>query len=192
MLSSRLTARPAGSPATSPGRPERVRSALVRALAGALAAVSLALIGVAGVAAAPPPPGAIFKSGYNKCKVASLTSINKTTGKKFAKAKFDGKTCTWSSSDGNYVILLDTHPTAGYLESFVPPVGKHANEVVKRVTVPGASKALLDTHSFKNTRRYQKDLFAVYPQGIVQVSMDYATALPDSRLIAVMRLVTRT
>ena len=62
----------------------------------------------------------------------------------------------------------------------------------KWIAVPGASKALLDTHAYKNTRRYQKDLFAVYPQGIVQVSMDYSTALPDSRLIAVMRLVART
>lgn len=141
---------------------------------------------------AAAPPAAMFKHGYNKCKLASLAALSKTTGKKFAQAKFDGKTCTWSSGDGNYVILLDTHPTAGYLEYFVPSVGRHANEVVKRVTVPGASKALLDTHSFKNTHRYQKDLFAVYAQGIVQVSMDYSTALPDSALIAVMRLVTHT
>ena len=155
-------------------------------------AAALVLLPAAASTAAAAPPAALFKSGYNKCKVASLAAVNKTTGKKFAKAKFDGKTCTWSSSDGNYVILVDTHPAAGYLEAFVPPVGKSANDVVKRVAVPGASKALLDTHSFKNTRRYQKDLFAVYPQGIVQVSMDYSTALPDSRLIAVMRLVTRT
>jgi hypothetical protein len=157
-------------------------------------AVALVLAAVAAAAvdasSAAVPPNTMFKSGYNKCKVASLAAVDKTTGKKFAKAKFDGKTCTWSSTDGGYVILLDTHPTAGYLEYFVPSVGRHAAEVVKRVTVPGASKALLDTHAYKNTHRYQKDLFAVYPQGIVQVSMDYSTALPDSVLIAVMRLLT--
>ena len=74
----------------------------------------------------------------------------------------------------------------------VPSIGKHAGEVVKRITVPGASKAVLDTHSYANTHRYQKDLFAVYPQGVVQVSMDYSTALPDSALVAVMRLLTHT
>ena len=61
-------------------------------------------------AAAPAPPAAMFKSGYNKCKLASLAAVNKATGKTFAKGTFDGKTCTWSSSDGNYVILVDTHP----------------------------------------------------------------------------------
>lgn len=141
-------------------------------------------------AAAKAPPNAMFKKGYNKCKLASLAAINRTTGKKFAKAKFDGKTCTWSSSDGNFVILLDTHPV-GYL-LVVPAVGTYPSEVVKAVTIRGASKALLDTHSYANTRRYQKDLFAEFPQGVVQVSMDYSTALPDAKLVAVLKLVTRT
>ena len=142
--------------------------------------------------AASGPPTLMFKTGYNKCKLASLPAIRKAAGRTFAKAKFDGKTCTWSSIDGNYVILLDTHP-AGYLDLMVPSIGKHANgEVVKPVGVPRASKAVLDLHPYKNTHRYQKDLFAAYPQGVVQVSMDYATPLPDSALVAVMRLVTRT
>jgi hypothetical protein len=161
-----------------------------------LVVIAAALVLSASVGAAPrtatatAPPSAMFKSGYNKCKLASLAAINKTTGKKFAKGTFDGKTCTWSNSDGNYVILVDTHP-AEYL-LVVPPIGKHPGEVVKRATVPGASKAVLDTHSYANTHRYQKDLFAVYAQGVVQVSMDYSTALPDAALVAVMRLVTHT
>ena len=143
-------------------------------------------------ALAPTPPSAMFKSGFNKCKLATLAAINTTTGKKFAKAKFDGKSCTWSSSDGNYVILLDTHPT-GYLEFLGPPIGKSANgDVTTRITVRGASKAVLDTHSFANTHRYQKDLFAVYPQGVVQVSVDYSTTLPNSTIVAVERLLTHT
>ena len=140
--------------------------------------------------AAAGPPASMFKSGYNKCKLASLSAVNKAAGHTYAQAKFDGKTCTWSSSDGSYVILVDTHP-AGYL-LMVPSVGKHAGgEVVKQVSVPKASKAVLDIHPYANTHRYQKDLFAEYPQGVVQVSMDNSTALPDSALVAVLRLVTR-
>jgi hypothetical protein len=135
--------------------------------------------------------GAIFKAGYNKCKLASVAAISKAAGERYAKGSFDGKTCTWSSADGAYVVLVDAHPP-GYLELMVPSVGKHAGgEQVKAVTVAGASKALLDTHPYANTHRYQKDLFAEYPQGVVQVSLDYATKLPDSALVAVLQLVTR-
>jgi hypothetical protein len=153
----------------------------------ALAAAALLTAAPAGAA----PPSTLFKSGYDKCKLASLAAIDKAAGKTVAKGSFDGKVCTWSSRDGNYVILLDSHPS-GYLELMVPSPGKHNGELVKAIKVAGASKALLDTHSFANTHRYQKDLFAVYAQGVVQVSMDYSTALPDAALVAVMRLVTRT
>lgn len=143
-------------------------------------------------AAASGPPTSLFKTGFNTCKLASLTAMSRTAGRTYAKATFDGKTCTWSSADGNYVILLDTHPAA-YLGLMVPSIGKHADgEVVKPVRVPGASKAVLDIHPYANTHRYQKDLFAAYPQGVVQVSMDYTTPLPGSALVAVIRLVTRT
>src|SRR5260221_3930025 len=78
------------------------------------------------------PPSSMFKSGYNKCKLASLVAISKTAGETFAKASFDGKTCTWSSKDGDYVVLVDTHPS-GYL-LVVPAIGKHAGgEVVNAV-----------------------------------------------------------
>lgn len=162
----------------------------------AIAAVTALAASTVGAAVkapvAPMPPSAMFKSGYNKCKLATLAALNKTTGKKLVKAKFDGKTCTWSSSDGNYVILVDTHP-AGYLEFLGPTLGKSPNgDVAARVTVPGASKAVLRTHAYANTHRCQKDLFAVYPQGVVQVSMDYPTALPTRTIVAVERLLTHT
>jgi hypothetical protein len=165
-------------------------------IAALIAAVVLAAsVGVASAArdgsAASGPPASMFKSGYNKCKLASLAAMSKAAGHTYAQAKFDGKTCTWSSSDGKYVILVDTHP-AGYL-LMVPKVGTHAaGELVKAVRLPKASKAVLDIHPFKNTHRYQKDLFAEYAQGVVQVSMDNAKTLPDSALVAVLRLVTRT
>ena len=94
------------------------------------------------------------------------------------------------SSDGAYVILLDTHP-AGYIDFLVPSIGRHSDgEVVKPVSLPGASKAVLDTHPYANTHRYQKDLFAEYSQGVVQVSMDYSSALPDSELRALVGFVS--
>ena len=162
----------------------------------AIAAVTAFAASTVGAALNAPlasaPPSAMFKSGYNKCKLATLAALNKTAGKTLAKAKFDGKTCTWSSSDGSYVILIDTHP-AGYLEFLGPTLGKSPNgDVAARIAVPGASKAVLQTHAYANTHRYQKDLLAVYPQGVVQVSMDYATALPTRTIVAVEKLLTHT
>jgi azurin len=107
-----------------------------------------------------------------------------------AKARFDGKTCTWSSADGGSVIVLDTHP-AVYMDYLAPKVGKDANgNVTKRIAVPGTKKALVETHSFALTHRHQKDLLALYAAGVVQVSMDYTGALSDARVIAVLRLFT--
>jgi hypothetical protein len=134
----------------------------------------------------------MFKPGYDKCKLASTAAISRSAGRTFTDARFDGKTCTWSSSDGSSVLLVDTHPS-GYLDLMVPAPGHHPDgEIVKRVSVPHAQKAVLVTHPHASTNRYAKDLFAAYAAGVVQVSMDDATPLPDSALVAVMRLVTRT
>lgn len=141
---------------------------------------------------AAAPPSAMFKSGYNKCKLATPVALSKTTAKKFVAAKFDGKTCTWSSGDGKYVVLVDTHP-AGYIELMGTPIGKQANgDVVKAIRVPGGSKAVLETFSHANSGRYAKDLLAAYAQGVVQVSVNYATPLPDKTVIAITRLITHT
>jgi hypothetical protein len=160
---------------------------------GAVAFLVVFVFAGAGVAAlVRSPPSAMFKSGYNKCKLSTVAALSKTAGKKLVKATFDGKTCTWSSSDGNATILVDTHP-AGYLEFLGPALGKHANgDVVKAITVPGASKAVLETFSHANTGRYAKDILAVYPQGVVQVSVNYSTALSARTVIAVTRLLTHT
>lgn len=163
-----------------------------------IAAVILAAsVGAAAAArsdsVASGPPASMFKTGYNKCKLASLTAMSKAAGRIYAKTTFDGKTCTWSSADGNYVILLDTHPAAyvAVLRLVLSDSGKRGDKA-SSVSVPGASKAVLDVFPYAKTRRYAKDLFAVYPQGVVQVSMNSLTSLPTARLIAVMRLVTRT
>jgi hypothetical protein len=159
-------------------------------MTAAVLASPLAASGAAGSASgARGQPGGIFKSGDDKCKLASVAAISKAAGERYTKGSFDGKTCTWSSADGNYVIVVDSHPS-GYVELMVPSIGNHpGGEQVRAVGVAGASKAVLDTHPYAKTHRYQKDLYAVYPQGVVQVSLDYATKLPDSALFAVLRLV---
>jgi hypothetical protein len=163
-----------------------------------VAGVSLAGIALAGHVGAEAartaalPPDAAFKAGYNKCKLATPAALSQTAGKQFATARFDGKTCTWSSSDGNYVVLVDTHP-AGYIELLGPSLGKHPNgDTARLVSLPGATKAVLETFSHKNTGRYAKDLLAAYPQGVVQVSLNFSTALSDKTTIAVARLLTHT
>jgi hypothetical protein len=171
-----------------------------------IAAVTLAAsLGTATAArsdsGAKGPPASMFKSDYNKCKLASLAAISKAGREHYTQAKFDGKTCTWSSADGNYVIVVDTHP-AGYIDLMVPSVGAHPNgEFVSRFALPSSSRTVIDDHPYANTHRYQADLFATYALGIVQVSIDNATPLPggqgfpanlDPALFAVIRLLTRT
>ena len=153
--------------------------------------------------AAKGPPASMFKSGYNKCKLASLAAMSKAGRETYTQAKFDGKTCTWSSADGNYIILVDTHP-AGYIDLMVPSVGPHrSGEFVSRVLLPSSLRAVTDDHPYAKTHRYQADLFADYAPGVVQVSIDNATPILDSHglsvdpkltttLLAVVRLVTRT
>ena len=158
----------------------------------ASAAVALALpLGAVAATRAPShaagPPAKMFKSGYNLCKRASAAEIGQAGGQEFSPGTFDGSVCTWSSSDGDYVVMLSTHPPA--YAATLSLLGRHGDKV-SSVRVPGASKAVLDVFPFAKTHRYAKDLFAVYRHGVVQVSMNYKTHLATSRLIAVMKLVT--
>ena len=156
--------------------------------------VATALILVAPVAAAASaasaasgPPSALFKKpAVNLCRLASLAEISKATGKTIGSCRLSGNTTSWYSSDGNWEIDLFAQALSG-----VPPIGKHVNGYVKRVSVARASKAVLDTWSH-GVGRYEKHLFAVYPKGVVGLDMvSYSTAIPDAALIAVVRLVTR-
>jgi hypothetical protein len=117
--------------------------------------------------------------------LAYLAEMSKAAGKTIGSCRLSGNTTSWYSTDGNWEIDLFAQSLAG-----VPPVGKHANGFVKRVSVPG-SKAVLDTWSH-GVGRYEKHLFAVYPRGVVGLDLvSYSTAVPDAALIAVMKLVTR-
>jgi len=165
---------------------------LLSTVAAAAAAFALTVAGPGAARAAASPPDAMFVHGYNLCKVTTLTALNKTTGKKFTKATNYKSFCIWSSGDGNYALQVDVHPL-GYTEYGAYPIGKRpSGDVNSMISVPGASKAILVTHSHALTGRYARDVLGVYPQGVVSVSLIYATPLPTSTAVAVTRLVTHT
>jgi hypothetical protein len=144
-------------------------------------------------AAAPPP--AIFKPSYNLCKLATLPALEAAAGATLSAGSFDGKFCNWSSSDGNDTVMVTTHPGAwvAELDVLVQTGGSgQKGEKVSNLKVPGASRGVLDAFPYAQTHRYASDLYAVYPQGVVQVSFNYAKSFPIARMIAVMRLLTGT
>lgn len=152
--------------------PHRKRTVLTHAIRLGAAIVVAAVAGAGtATAATPRPPDAMFVNGYNKCKLTTLAALSKATGKVFTKAKFSGKWCQWTSADAHYVIQVDTHPL-GYTEYGAYPIGKRpGGDVNSLINVPRASKAMLVTHSHALTGRYAKDVLAVYPQGVVSVSL---------------------
>jgi hypothetical protein len=147
------------------------------------------------LANAAAPPAALFKPGYNLCKLATLPALEKAAGATLAAGSFDGKFCNWSSNDGKYTVMVTTHPGAwvAELDVLVQTGGSgQKGEKVSNLKVPGASRGALDAFPYVQTHRYASDLYAVYPQGIVQVSFNYATNFPLARMINVMRLLTGT
>ena|SRR5438034_956431 len=168
------------------------RSTSIAAL-GLAAALSLCVaVGARATESAATPPNAMFVHGYNLCKVTTLAALSKTTGKKFTVAHNHKSFCDFASADDNYVLQVDVHPL-GYTEYGAYPIGKRpSGDVNSRISVPGASKAILVTHSHALTGRYAKDVLAVFPQGVVSVSLIFNTPLSTSTAIAITRLVTHT
>jgi len=154
-------------------------------------ALALALaVAVRAAAQAAGPPTAMFKTGFNLCKLAKLPAVEKAAGATLSTAKFDGKFCNWSSSDDAYTVMVTAHPSAW--TAMLDLLGGQKGEKISNVTVPGASRGVLDTFPYAKTHRYASDLYAVYPQGVVQVSFNYAKSFPPAQMIAVMRLLTGT
>lgn len=160
-------------------------------IAAAVAALGLTA-GAGAAATGTSPPSAMFVHGYNLCKVTSLAALNKATGRKFTKATNHKSFCNWASVNDDDVLQLDVHPL-GYTEYGAYPVGKRPNgDVNSLISVAGASKAVLVTHSHALTGRYAKDILAVYPQGVVSVALVSSTPLSTKSMVAATRLVTHT
>jgi hypothetical protein len=146
------------------------------------------------VSNAVAPQAPVFKPGYNLCKLATLPALEKAAGATLSAGSFDGKFCNWSS-DGSYTVMVTTHPGAwvAELDVLVQTGGSgQKGEKVSNLKVPGASRGVLDAFPYAQTHRYASDLYAVYPQGVVQVSFNYAKSFPLARMINVMRLLTGT
>ena len=148
------------------------------------------------------PPSAMFKKGYNLCKAASLASIKKAGGQPYRAGIFDGRVCNWERKGlkAGITVSITTGPQVIGMKQQLSTV--HGSKVVhgikiKRVSVPGASLAAIETlpaiHGLPSLKgEVHKDLFAVYSAGMVHVSMTAPHSLPDSRLFAVLKAVTRS
>ncbi len=158
-------------------------------------AISFGVVGVAALcfvsaagAVLPPCKGGVpvyfsqNKSLRNECKGPLniiLRRIQTTWPASGDKCKFDGKSTTWSSPNGEHVVLFDTHPR-GYLEYFVP-LGKHADgaKTAELARTAYTLKARLETYPFAKTHRYAEDLFMEFPEGVVQLSLNSNTPIPS-------------
>jgi len=75
------------------------------------------------------------------------------------------------------------------MRNFLAQDGK-GGLTAKTITVPGATKAVLVTLP-PSSGHVSKSLFANYARGAIQINMTAPRSLPDRRVIAVMRLITR-
>ena len=168
-----------------------------RAAVVSATAVSAFIVAVTGTAAARPasrlagPPATFFSQGHNLCRAASLAAVRKAGGQHYKAGLFAGRVCNWERSDLKAGITLSTHPPAigaTLMRQFLSESGSNGI-TAKSLSIPGASKAVLVTLPAPTPGQVSKDLFATYSHGVVQVNMTAPGSLPDSRLIAVMRLI---
>ncbi len=168
------------------------RASIVVAIAVACSAIAVSDPATASRAAGPP--SALFKKGYNLCRAASLTAIRKAGGQHYQAGVFTGGVCNWERSDLEAGITLSTHPSrvgATLMRNFLAQNGKSGWKA-KRIAIRGASKAVLVTRPRSSSQGISKYLFAAYAPGVIQINMTAPRLLPDTRLVAVMKLVSRT
>jgi hypothetical protein len=144
--------------------------------------VAAAALGSAG------PPAALFRQGYDLCRAVPLAALRAAGGQHYRAGLLAGGVCTWERADLKAGVSLSTHPPAAAADLVRSLVSQPAFHP-QRVTVPGASKAVLVT--IPSGRQPAKDLVAVFKRGVVQVNMTAPGKLPASRLLAVMKLVAR-
>jgi hypothetical protein len=150
------------------------------------AAVLLALLAAAG------PRSELFAKNYNLCHAASLAAVRKAGEQPYRAGLFANHVCTWNRADLQAGATLSTHPAAvgaSLMHGFLSQSGKQGI-TAKRITVPGASKAVLVTLP-SQPGHTTKNLFAAYRQGTIQVNVSAPGAVPAARLVALMRLFAR-
>jgi len=123
-----------------------------------------------------------------------LSAIRKAGGQRYQRGIFDNRACIWSRPDLQAGITLATHPRGvsnALMRNFLVQDGEGGLRA-RRITVPGARKAVLVTLPASTPGHVSKNLFANYEQGALQVNMTAPGSLPDRRLIAVLKLIART
>ena len=135
----------------------------------------------------------LFKPGYNLCRAARLAAIGRAGGQRYAAGVFVNATCLWERRDLKAGIALSTHPPrpgAVLMRDFLALNGKSGFRA-KRMRISGASKAVIVTLPGSGPGQVSKDLFAAYSQGVLQLNMTVVGSLPDSRLVAVLKVIAR-
>lgn len=170
--------------------PRLVPVILAIAVAGSALATSAGVTASTGSSAAGPRK-ALFTPGYDLCRAASLTAVRKAGGQRYRAGIFTNGVCNWERGDLRAGIALSTHPSrvgAVLMRNFLAQNGKNGFKA-RTVKIGGASKAVLATLPAPSRGQVSKNLFAAYKQGAIQVNMTAPASLPDSRLVAVMRLI---
>ena len=147
---------------------------------------------VAAAALAAGPPGVLFKDGYNLCHAAKLAAIRAAGGQPYKAGLFANKSCLWERADLKAGVSLSTHPRAVGLALIHQFLTQQSTTGIKatRVQVAGATDAVIATlpHSLSTT--IAKDIVVAYRKGAVQINMNAPRTLPDSRLFAVLAVIT--
>ena len=147
---------------------------------------------LAGTAQAAGPRGVLFTKGYNLCHAASLAAVRTAAGQPYRAGIFANGVCTWGRADLQAGATLSTHPPAAgasLMKSFLDQNGRNGIKA-RRISVPGASKAVLVTMP-SQPGHTARDLFAAYRQGTIQVNLTAPGSVAQSRLVALMQLVAR-
>lgn len=151
--------------------------------------IKLAAVVVLALVAGAGPRSALFAKDYNLCHAAKLAAVRKASGQPFRAGTFANHVCTWDRADLQGGATLSTHPPAtgtSLMRSFLSQSGKRGF-TAKRITVPGASKALLVTMPAQPGHS-TKYLFAAYKPGTIQVNLTVRGNVAPARLVALMRL----
>jgi hypothetical protein len=120
-------------------------------------------------------------SAPNLCKAAPLSAIRQAAGQHYGAGISANGTCTWTRADLKAGLTLSTHPRAQGIVLMRQFLARGA----RRVAVPGATEAVVVELAGPTA----KGLFVAYPRIVVQVNMSAPRKVPDTRLLAVAKLV---
>lgn len=159
-------------------------------------ACAATVAGVGAIGALAAKPSVLFKHGYDLCGAAPLSAVRKTGGQPYRAGAFDSVVCNWERPDfkAGITLSLVTGAQATAMKPRLTSV--HGTSTgpggvkMQSMQVPGASAAVIETLPHFLKGESSKELYLVFPQGIVHVSMTAPGSLTTSRVLAVARLLT--